>query len=39
MYYYLLRTTEIRLFLHICLFNAGLAIPYYASCFCDFMFY
>jgi len=26
MYYYLLRTTEIWLFLHICLFNVGLVM-------------
>jgi len=31
MYYYLLRTTEIWLFLHVCLFNIGLVMPYFAS--------
>jgi len=37
MYYYLLRTTDFWLFLHNCLFNVGLVIPYYASCFCRFV--
>jgi len=36
MYYYLLRTTEIWLFLHICLFNFGL-LTLLCKLFCGFV--